>query len=223
MNPGQTGISSTHSAMILYLYSHNMRPILQISGIRDLHDARYCAAVGIGLLGFNFSRHRERQISAAAVGEILSWVNGPEAVGGFSYEPPAEIISIAATAQLSYVNLPIDYLPEEAALLPMAVIYRVESENDLFRISKMEEEKPDVRFEMTVEFLQLLHPGMQKSLLPKTLLLAENPDAVWALSQVNGALPWGFVLGDFIMQEGGQVNYDSCDSFLEQLTLRLPN
>ena len=66
-----------------------MLPALKISGITDLHDARYCAAVGIGYLGFSIDG--PDAVSTEKLGQIKSWISGPEIVGEFEEQLPEHI------------------------------------------------------------------------------------------------------------------------------------
>lgn len=195
-----------------------MKPVLKISGIRDLQDARYCAAVGISLIGFNMGRYKERQVQAESVKEILSWLSGPVAVGEFAYETADEIARAAATSGIRYLSLPIDYAIGELAGLALPLILRVETENEMMIAGRAESFPPGTLFEVPAEFLGTFQVQWLASRMPQFLVLAPQPEAVWSL--LSGLQPHGFSLGHFAEEPGGSINYEACDEFLAQYSER---
>ncbi|MBS1543869.1 MAG: hypothetical protein JST14_09565 [Bacteroidetes bacterium] len=53
------------------------RPILYVSNITNLGDARYCAGMGVDLLGFVADPSSHDYVSPALYQEIMGWVSGP--------------------------------------------------------------------------------------------------------------------------------------------------
>ena len=53
------------------------RPILYVSNITNLGDARYCAGMGVDLLGFDADPSSHDYVSPALYQEIMGWVSGP--------------------------------------------------------------------------------------------------------------------------------------------------
>ena len=99
-----------------------MRPVLIIENLRNLHDARYCAAVGIGMVSFEMEAGVPGSLSAATVKEITDWLSGVEGIGKFGHVAAAEILATAQAAGLGAVLVPADYDRAELAKLPTPVI-----------------------------------------------------------------------------------------------------
>lgn len=191
-----------------------MKPALKIGGISDLQDARYCAATGIGLLGFNLGKEKQLLLEPAAVKEMLSWLSGPEGIGEFSYSRPSEISQIALAAGIHRISIPGDYQPEDASQLPLPLLFRVEAENDLKRVSHQADLFPSGLFEIRPELFFSLPTETQKNLLGRTLLIAQTPDPIWRQLKHQGSQPLGFSLGTFVSDSQGHLDYESCDEFL---------
>lgn len=197
-----------------------MRPILKIDDIRDLHDARYCAAVSIGLLGFKMTSS-PAALPMGSIAEIMEWLSGPEAVGEFEYETPDEINLAASKARLTYVSLPLDYPFELAQEIQSRLILRSSAHLDEGRVERFLEAievLPSAYLEFPVSEGELLKGSVlsQEELFARALVRADDPDTIYALLKKKGIQPWGFTLGDFIVEDDGSIAYSNCDDFVEQ-------
>ncbi len=89
---------------------------VKICGITRLEDARFCAGAGADYLGFIQHRESPRYVAPEVVREILSWVEGPGAVGVFVDADPDVVNRAACEAGFAYVQLhgeePPSYLDE---------------------------------------------------------------------------------------------------------------
>lgn len=54
-----------------------------VSGINNLSDARYCAGMGVDIIGFNFDPENPDHISTETFKEIAGWISGVSYVGEF--------------------------------------------------------------------------------------------------------------------------------------------
>jgi len=64
-----------------------LKTLVKVTGIQNLSDARYCAGMGVEMLGFPFP-----DLELAKFKEITSWLAGVSIVGEFDTENIAEII-----------------------------------------------------------------------------------------------------------------------------------
>lgn len=53
---------------------------VKVGNITNLSDARYCAGMGVDMLGFSISEDERQGISEVKFKEITNWVSGPEFV-----------------------------------------------------------------------------------------------------------------------------------------------
>ncbi|MEM7037388.1 MAG: hypothetical protein AAF570_10440 [Bacteroidota bacterium] len=200
-----------------------MKPKLKLNDITNLHDARYCSAVGIYLLGFDV-----KTLGAPAVMTMIEWLSGPEGVGEFEYETPDEIRELTTAAQLKYVRVPLDYSREDAAKIGLPLIFSagnaVLSETGLGEVAELAAAFPEALFEFAIAesdtegwaFLQ------EKGLIERSLLCFEDPDAVYQMLERAGHKPFAFTLGAFFEEPDGALDYQKCDDFVEQFHELLP-
>ncbi|HMQ00312.1 MAG TPA: hypothetical protein PKC24_11070 [Cyclobacteriaceae bacterium] len=57
-----------------------LKCIVKVGGISNLSDARYCAGMGVDMLGFSVKPGTEQYVSPERLAEIISWVAGPQVV-----------------------------------------------------------------------------------------------------------------------------------------------
>ncbi|CAN5121264.1 hypothetical protein BH09BAC3_BH09BAC3_29770 [soil metagenome] len=56
------------------------KPIIYVSRITNLSDARYCAGMGVDMLGFVIDPTNEDFVSAKSYQEMVGWISGPKRV-----------------------------------------------------------------------------------------------------------------------------------------------
>lgn len=81
-----------------------LKTFVKVGSITNLSDARYCAGMGVDLLGFRVIEGQENHISPKSFQEIRGWVTGPQIV--------AEVYGITHADQLAAIleNYRPDYL-----------------------------------------------------------------------------------------------------------------
>lgn len=57
-----------------------LKTFVKISNVSNLSDARYCAGMGVDVIGFNLSPNSENRISEEDYKEITDWISGVEYV-----------------------------------------------------------------------------------------------------------------------------------------------
>lgn len=191
-----------------------MRPILMLNGISNLHDARYCAAVGIGMLGFRLGD--ENALKPEAVLEIVEWLSGPEAIAEFGEISPSEMLSLAKTATVSRIRIPSSMAPELPAGFDIPLVFDLEIETESAQIGVLANHFPDALFVVSANEAAQFDAISNLGLWDRSLVICEKPDEVWKQLKQSGMQPHGFVLGSFIDDEDGQIDYDICDSFIEK-------
>ena len=85
-----------------------LKTFVKVGSISSLSEARYCAGMGVDLLGFRVIQGQDNYLSAAKFQEIRGWVAGPEIV--------AEIYGITTAAELETVLT--DYKPDYLEMGP---------------------------------------------------------------------------------------------------------
>ena len=85
-----------------------LKTVVKVGGITSLSDARYCAGMGVDLLGFCAIAGKVNYLSPAQYQEIRGWITGPKII--------AEIYGMENQAQLEAILT--DYKPDLLELGP---------------------------------------------------------------------------------------------------------
>lgn len=206
-----------------------MRPILMIEGLKNLHDARYCAAVGISMVTFQMDSASEEAMTPPVVKEIVEWLSGLECIGQFGHEASNVITEKATIALIDRVMLPIAYPLEAASNLAIPLLFdardEVLSAQLSQRLQAIHSQLPEALFLLridasalsTIEWINLLKP-----VLGNTILRYDDPQDIYLQANARGTLPYGFCLGSFATDQSGYLDYDSCDAFLETFQSMVP-
>ncbi len=64
-----------------------LKTTVKINHVTNLSDARYCAGMGVEMIGFNLDKHHPNFIEAKKAQEIASWLSGVSIVGELAHSP----------------------------------------------------------------------------------------------------------------------------------------
>jgi phosphoribosylanthranilate isomerase len=195
-----------------------MRPYLLIENLKNLHDARYCAAVGIAMVTFELDALAPDALTPAAVHEITEWLSGLDCVGRLGLGAPKELNGLAEAAHVNWIQIPLGYdLASAEDLLPPLIFEAQSHTEDLLpRLRAAHARFPEALFLLDASASQLLPKlAALPSLLARCILRYDAPDAIYLQLKAQGLQPYGFSLGSFATDAEGLLDYDSCDQFVE--------
>ncbi|QHV94838.1 phosphoribosylanthranilate isomerase [Spirosoma endbachense] len=86
--------------------------LVKISNVTNLSDARYCAGMGVDMLGFSMDAESADYVDPKKFEEIKSWVAGVQIVGETTSTDPEVIEHLLETYQPDLLQV------DESALLP---------------------------------------------------------------------------------------------------------
>ena len=89
-----------------------LKTFVKISNVTNLSDARYCAAMGVDMLGFSMDANSPDYVEPAKFTEMRPWVAGVQIVGETTSTDPDVIEQLLDTYQPDLLQV------DEAALLP---------------------------------------------------------------------------------------------------------
>ena len=201
-----------------------MRPKLKISGISDLQDARYCAAVGIDLIAFTIEQGNPDAVTTAFVKEVSGWLEGPETVGEFGESDSVDyILECREKLHLQWISLPWEKYCAPGALdaLKGKIILRKSSEamvSDLAAFAVLIAENPGLCIEYAYTAPELFEQLLadMPDVAAGSILAFSDPDPVYKILAENGVKPFAFALGSFAKEESGTLDYNTCDVFVEK-------
>lgn len=89
-----------------------LKTLVKISGVTNLSDARYCAGMGVDMLGFSMDTDSPNYVEPTKFSEIRGWVAGVQIVGETTAIDPEVIEQLLETYQPDVLQI------DEPALLP---------------------------------------------------------------------------------------------------------
>jgi phosphoribosylanthranilate isomerase len=110
----------------------SLKTLVKVSNITNLSDARYCAGMGVEMIGFIMDTHSADFISSEKMKEIKSWVAGVLVVGETQSTDYEEVKAFIETYEIDILQI------SEVSLLPQIVdlgkriILKLNFENDYF-------------------------------------------------------------------------------------------
>ncbi|GAB2537213.1 phosphoribosylanthranilate isomerase [Rufibacter soli] len=107
-----------------------LNTIVLVNQITNLSDARYCAGMGVEMLGFSLQAGQSQHISPAAFKEISGWVSGVKLVGEVTDLPVNELEELLLDYKVDLLQLNSLYYIEELDDLPLPIIMRVMIDKD---------------------------------------------------------------------------------------------
>lgn len=95
-----------------------LKTLVKVGEITNLSDARYCAGMGVDMLGFNLNPGADTYVSPELFKEITDWISGVRLVGEFgdvSHEVIDQVIEsykldmvqVSNSDLISDINLPV--------------------------------------------------------------------------------------------------------------------
>lgn len=115
-----------------------LRTSVIVNGINNLSDARYCAGMGVDIIGFNLKLDDPERVQPATLKEIIGWVAGVQVAGEFLRARPDMINDLAEEFGLDYIQLDVPYLIDEIEEINRPVIQKVFINKDTVESELME-------------------------------------------------------------------------------------
>ena len=151
-----------------------LKTVVKVGEITNLSDARYCAGMGVDMLGFNLDPDSTGYISPEQFAEITEWIAGVKLVGELSHSN--DLNKLLMSYELDMIQLPHDEIEPN---LPV----------DLPIIASIETDKPT---EINQAFLQLA--GQVE------YFLLDHPAVVDLVDELNQDVPI-LLGGDFELRQ----------------------
>lgn len=129
-----------------------LNTIVLVNQITNLSDARYCAGMGVEMLGFKLQPEHPQHITPQEFKEISGWVSGVKLVGEVQELPTQEVEEILLNYKVDMLQLNSLYLIEELDELPLPIILRVMIDKDTVE-------------ENLLGLLELYHPHVEYFLI----------------------------------------------------------
>lgn len=102
-----------------------LRTSVIVNGVNNLSDARYCAGMGVDIIGFNLKLDDPNRVQPETLKEITGWVSGVQLAGEFVRARPDQINEFADEFGLDLIQLNFPYLIDEIEEINRPVIQKV--------------------------------------------------------------------------------------------------
>ncbi|MDQ4142031.1 MAG: hypothetical protein M3142_16115 [Bacteroidota bacterium] len=110
-----------------------------VNSINNLSDARYCAGMGVDMIGFCLDESQPNYVLPQDIKDIAGWVAGVKLVGEFKKATVEQINALTETCQLDFVQLDKQYLIDEIQQINCPVIQRARFTKDTIESELIEE------------------------------------------------------------------------------------
>lgn len=203
----------------------SLSTLTAVTEINNLSDARYCAGMGVDIIGFNLDKSQQGQVSPEAVREIAGWLAGVQLAGAFSGAPAEEINELGRQCGLNLVLLNAHYLVDDLTKIDLPVLLQVEIHKDSYErdlVQMLKLYQPYVQYFLitSTEFETIDDTNigfLQQLALQFPVLLGfglEKDNVVAVLEQVK---PAGIALKGGHEIKPGLKNFDDLADVLERL------
>ncbi len=198
-----------------------MKPILKLSRVISLQDARYAAAEGFDLISFSLLRGDLRKLSVEMIWNMINWLEGPRTIVELDQHSLSELreaqkrfsvdgIAISAKDPLQKTEgVPLMILRLSTGISPKEV------EQLLSYVKNTDQE---VLFECIAEDLSTL--SAIQALFPYLLLGFKDGQYFDDFFERGFTYPRGFSFGEEMEEETGIIDYERMDKILERLVLK---
>jgi phosphoribosylanthranilate isomerase len=115
-----------------------LKALVKASEVNNLSDARYCAGMGVEMLGFCLDESHPKFIELARLREISVWVSGVKAVGEFVGDNILNINYLAEQLNLDFIQLNHVIKPDLIKELKKPVILKLNFHSE--KINELSEE-----------------------------------------------------------------------------------
>jgi phosphoribosylanthranilate isomerase len=202
-----------------------LRTFVKVSKITNLSDARYCAGMGVDMLGFVVEESNECYVSPQTYAEIIGWLSGVEFVAEFTEANLQEINHIlenypAHAIQTENEEVLAQLLSnkenQEIEKLPIKILFRTDSIDTLREIAPKYGSVVDI-FVLALDAYEM---QIIKPLAEKYTILLENIDNLAEIEKfLNDTNVRGFVLKGGKEIVPGLKDFDNLAEILEGLEI----
>lgn len=82
-----------------------LKTFVKVGNISNLSDARYCAGMGVDLLGFCLDSSSDAHLSPESYKEIVGWISGPKLVGEFDTHDAGYILKAQEELNFDFIQI----------------------------------------------------------------------------------------------------------------------
>ncbi len=194
-----------------------LKTFVKINQVSSLSDARYCAGMGVDVLGFSLVEGSPSFVDPQQFKEITQWVSGPKFAGEFNKAGIDQIKLASVDYSLDFIETSMpDHLEAIAELnIPIILKSRIESPGDFNKLQDVVTYGGDLlhflHLELEADTLKALSSDISK--INKPLILSTND----ALTNLHLLTNHGISLTATQEEQTGLQDYGEIMDVLEAL------
>ncbi|WP_017731952.1 phosphoribosylanthranilate isomerase [Nafulsella turpanensis] len=150
-----------------------LQTFVKVSKVNNLSDARYCAGMGVDVIGFNLVPGTPHHMNPERFKEITEWLSGVAFAGEFEGLGTEEIQQISSSYSLQYIQITDANLIPSLAELGIPLILKIKLDENP-AIASIEQLLKENRGKVSYFLLESEQDAYQQDLLDKILALAET-------------------------------------------------
>lgn len=128
-----------------------LNTFVYIRDVDNLSDARYCAGMGVDMIGFQLDTSQSNALSVETFKEISNWISGVKIVGEFGSTPIDQIEKFIESTELDFLLVPHTEMLDSFAQLQKPMILQLDLNSD------MEEQLSAIKFSPhSIEYLLIV-------------------------------------------------------------------
>jgi len=199
-----------------------LKTFVKVGNITNLSDARYCAGMGVDLLGFCMDENSSEYIDQTSYKEIVGWISGPKIIGEFESNDASKIIPLQEELKFEYIQVS-DIELANSLSTTSDVIYKVSLENfsndDVLKIhlSKISDNVKYILMESENEVSSALQDTINELSSVYPILKGYELNEQTVLSDIATSNIKGIALKGSTEVKPGFKDYDELADILEAL------
>lgn len=196
------------------------KPVLKISRLTQLQDARYCAGMGFDVVSFSLERGDMRKLSVSLVWNIVQWVSVPNIALETNAESAEELFDAEKSFAFSYACFPIaEWESAQKTLAQFSekqLLLRAEADTPAAQLATILATESDSKplFEIHISSLDQLNA--YANVLSQCFVHCADISIAKAIFAGESPLqPYGISLGEEVFTSDGALDYDAVEAIIE--------
>lgn len=204
-----------------------LKTLVKVSEVNNLSDARYCAGMGVDMVGFNLNEGSDNYINPENFLAITGWLEGVKFVAEFENTLPDNLTTYLSDYSVQFIQVNKPELVNELlqSNLEIPIILKLTAKNELSVYRSVfqelgetvshfliESEKEEVISETS--FNELKHTAAQNNILVGYGIFPNNLEQI-----LEGIKPIGIALKGGNEIRPGYKDFDELADILEELEL----
>ena len=150
-----------------------LKTFVKISQVNNLSDARYCAGMGVEVIGFNLVPDTPQFVAPEKFSEITEWLSGVDFAGEFEGLALQDIQQLLQNYPLQYIQVKDQSLLPELSKEGVPIIFKIDMDQEV-DFSVLEKILEAHKEQVSYFLFEGLQDAFDPALLQKILSLASE-------------------------------------------------